>query len=204
MDTKIMTSRAPRTLRHGMMALLLAACAAFAAPSALQAQDANDYIKDLTAPSQDEPTVTALVLRKMVEQAVAQNAPLELNRATIAAELDKLAQITVQIQFALDSAIIRPESYATIGAIADALHHPILWKYHFLITGNTDTTGNRARNLALSQQRADAVRDALVNLYGIDGRRLEAVGLGQEVLQTPKDPKNPINRRVQLFNIGLE
>ncbi|HEY9212561.1 MAG TPA: OmpA family protein [Ancylobacter sp.] len=161
-------------------------------------------LQGLTATTKDEPTITAKLLRQMVEAAVSQNTPLDLNKSAVAAQLYKLAQITVQIQFALDSAIIRPESYATIGSIADALHHPILWNYHFLIVGNTDATGTREHNLKLSQDRADAVMQALVTLYRISPARLEAVGLGQEALQTPATPKDPINRRVQLFNIGLE
>lgn len=198
------TARAARLARNAALAALLAA-PFVAAPAAAQTSLTNQQIlQGLTATTQDEPTVTAQLLRQMAEQAVANNVPLDLNKSAVAAQLFKLAQITVQIQFALGSDIIRPESYATIGAISDALHHPILFNYHFLIVGNTDTTGTRANNLKLSQARADAVKQALVTVFGVDPARLEAVGLGQEDLQTPNDPTNPINRRVQLFNIGLE
>ncbi|ADH88734.1 OmpA/MotB domain protein [Ancylobacter novellus DSM 506] len=198
------TARAARLARNAALAALLAAPFAVA-PAAAQTSLTNQQIlQGLTATTQEEPTITAQLLRQMAEQAVANNVPLDLNKSAVAAQLFKLAQITVQIQFALGSDIIRPESYATIGAISDALHHPILFNYHFLIVGNTDTTGTRANNLKLSQARADAVKQALVTVFGVDPARLEAVGLGQEDLQTPNDPTNPINRRVQLFNIGLE
>ncbi|MFT0862645.1 OmpA family protein [Ancylobacter sp. G4_0304] len=164
----------------------------------------GQILQGLTMTTADEPTITAQILKQMAQTAVANNVAVPLDKSEIAKQLDKLAQITVQIQFALNSAVIKPESYATIGSIADALHHPILWGYRFLIVGNTDTTGNRKANLELSQQRADAVMEALVNLYKVDPARLEAVGLGQEALQTPNDPTNPINRRVQIFNIGKE
>lgn len=164
----------------------------------------GQILQGLTMTTADEPTITAQILKQMAQTAVANNVALPLDKSEIAKQLDKLAQITVQIQFALNSAVIKPESYATIGSIADALHHPILWGYRFLVVGNTDTTGNRKANLELSQQRADAVMEALVNLYKVDPARLEAVGLGQEALQTPNDPTNPINRRVQIFNIGKE
>jgi OOP family OmpA-OmpF porin len=147
------------------------------------------------------PGLTAALIRQAVQQHMIDNPgmpitwkPLEL--------LDHLAQIDVQIQFALNSAIIRPESYATIGSIADALHHPVLGGYKFVVAGNTDTTGNRKDNLVLSQARADAVVEALTTIYRVDPSRVEAVGLGQEALQDVKNPKNPINRRVQLINIG--
>ena len=187
----------------------VALAAVLAGPLATMASAQTDLnnaqiMQGLSSATNDDPSLTAEALRRMAADAVAANAPLTLDKSAIARRLDKLAQITVQIQFALDSAIIRPESYETIGSIADALHHPILWNYHFLIVGNTDATGTRAHNLQLSQDRADAVMQALVTLYRVSPARLEAVGLGQEALQTPATPKDPINRRVQFFNIGLE
>lgn len=162
----------------------------------------NQIMKELSNVVEFDPSLTALVLRRMAEDAVAQNVPLTLDQSAIAARLDKLAQIDVQIQFALGSAIIRPESYSTIGSIADALHHPILWNYRFLVVGNTDTTGTRAINLKLSQERAEAVKRALVTVFGVSPDRLDAVGLGQEALEVPSKPKDPINRRVEIFTIG--
>ena len=108
----------------------------------------------------------------------------------------------MQIQFRLGSAIIEPSSYGTLGAIADAMHNPILHGYKFIVTGNTDVTGPREVNLKLSQARADAVVSALVSVFNINPTRLEAVGLGEEVLLDPKRPTDPINRRVQIFTVG--
>ena len=55
---------------------------------------------------------------------------------------------------------------------------------------------------SVSQQRADAMRDALINPFGISPARLEAVGLGEEQLLDPQHPEAAANRRVQLINIG--
>ena len=189
--------------------LLLAAGLAFGASLGLAARaDAQtdlsnaQILQGLSGATNNDPSLTAQVLQQMAQAAVQQNKPLALDKSEIARRLDKLAQITVQIQFALNSAVIRPQSYATLGSIADALHHPILWNYRFLIVGNTDTTGTRAANLVLSQKRADAIKEALVSLGKVDPARLDAVGLGQEALQVPSKPQDPINRRVQIFNIG--
>ncbi|MFT0862195.1 OmpA family protein [Ancylobacter sp. G4_0304] len=184
-------------------ALALAGLVATGA-SAQTSLNNSQILQGLTQATSDEPTITAQILRQMAQEAVAKDLPMTTDKSTIAQKLDNLAQITVQIQFALNSAIIRPESYATIGSIADALHHPILRGYRFLVVGNTDTTGTRKHNLELSQQRADAIMEALVNLYRVDAARLEAAGLGQEALETPDQPTNPVNRRVQVFNIGME
>jgi OmpA-OmpF porin, OOP family len=74
--------------------------------------------------------------------------------------------------------------------------------YRFLIVGHTDGKGNREYNLKLSQQRADAIREALIKPFGIPPSRIEAVGLGEEQLLKPANPDANENRRVQLVNIG--
>jgi len=86
--------------------------------------------------------------------------------------------------------------------MADALYHPYLQGYCFLVVGHTDAKGSREYNLKLSQQRADAIREALVNPFGISSTRIEAVGLGEEQLLDPSKPDAAENRRVQLINIG--
>ena len=86
--------------------------------------------------------------------------------------------------------------------MADALYHPYLQGYRFLIVGHTDGKGNREYNLKLSQQRAEAIRAALISPFGIPASRIEAVGLGEEQLLTPRDPEGAENRRVQLINVA--
>ena len=48
------------------------------------------------------------------------------------------------------------------------------------IEGNTDSTGARGYNMQLSRQRADAVRDYLMEKYGFPGARLRTVGNGPD------------------------
>ncbi len=48
------------------------------------------------------------------------------------------------------------------------------------IEGNTDSTGSRAYNIQLSQQRADAVKDYLVEKYGFPAVRLKTAGNGPD------------------------
>ena len=117
-------------------------------------------------------------------------------------QMDKLAQFTVEINFDFGSAAIRPESYRDVGAIADALHNPILLGYGILVIGHTDTVGSRAYNINLSQRRADAIRDALIDPFGVNPAVLEAVGMGEEQLRDPQHGTAAVNRRVQLVNVG--
>jgi outer membrane protein OmpA-like peptidoglycan-associated protein len=124
------------------------------------------------------------------------------NRAPLSAQLEKQAQITIAIQFDYNSSRIRPDSFQAVGLMADSLYHPYLQGYRFLVVGHTDGTGSREYNLKLSQQRADAIREALINPFGIAPNRIEAVGLGEEQLLKPAEPAAAENRRVQLINIG--
>ena len=125
-----------------------------------------------------------------------------VGRPLLFPQLEDQAQFTVEIDFDFNSAAIRPQSYRAVGSIADALHNPILLGYKFLVVGHTDAVGGREYNLELSQRRAEAIREALVNPFGVDASRLEAVGLGEEQLRDPLHPDAPANRRVQLINVG--
>jgi outer membrane protein OmpA-like peptidoglycan-associated protein len=65
------------------------------------------------------------------------------------------------------------------------------------IEGHADASGVASANLALSQRRAEAVKDYLVQL-GADPAMLEPVGLGSSSPKNAKDPQAPENRRVEI------
>ena len=67
------------------------------------------------------------------------------------------------------------------------------------VTGHTDSTGSEAYNLSLSEKRADAVKSYLTG-KGIDGQRIEAVGMGESApIATNKTKAGRAeNRRVEL------
>jgi OmpA-OmpF porin, OOP family len=125
-----------------------------------------------------------------------------LKRPPIAGQLLKLPQFAIEIQFDPDTSIIRPESYKTVGRIADVLTHPTLLPYVFLIVGHTDASGRRDNNLTLSQRRADAIRDVLVTTFKVSPKRLKAIGLGEEQLLDAAHPTAPVNQQVQVVTVG--
>ncbi|MBL8307757.1 MAG: OmpA family protein [Rubrivivax sp.] len=65
------------------------------------------------------------------------------------------------------------------------------------IEGHADASGAAAANLTLSQKRAEAVRDFLVEL-GAEAAMLNPVGVGANVPKNNKDPFAPENRRVEI------
>ena len=146
------------------------------------------------------PDVEVIALRQRVLDRVKSRADApSLRRPPVAAELLKLPHFNVEVQFNPDSPIIRPESYRTIGRIADALYDPALSPYGFLIVGHTESTGKREYNLTLSQRRADAIRDVLVTAFKISAKRIQAVGLGEEQLLDATHPTAAINQQVQVL-----
>ncbi len=70
------------------------------------------------------------------------------------------------------------------------------------IGGHTDSDGPAEANLRLSQERADSVRDALIE-RGIDAARLTAVGYGEAEPLVPNDTEEnkARNRRIELLLI---
>ena len=147
--------------------------------------------------------ISAAQLRQLAAQSIADPARKErVNRTPMFGQLDQLAQFTIAVQFDFNSARIRPDSFRAVGLMADALYSPYLQGYKFLIVGHTDAKGSREYNLKLSQQRADAIREALIDPFGIPASRIEAVGLGEEQLLNSSKPDAAENRRVQLINIG--
>jgi OmpA-OmpF porin, OOP family len=126
---------------------------------------------------------------------------IALKRPPISAQLNKLPHVNVDIQFNPDTPVIRPESYRAIGRIADALTNPALMSSTFLIVGRTDSTGRRDNNLALSQRRAEAIRDALVMTFRISSKRLLVVGLGEEQLLDADHPKAAVNQQAMIVTL---
>jgi outer membrane protein OmpA-like peptidoglycan-associated protein len=105
---------------------------------------------------------------------------------------------TQGIYFDTGSDRVRPESSPTLKEIGTMLkEHPEL---KLTIEGHTDNVGGAPANLMLSEKRAAAVRQHLVDTYQIDGARLQAKGLGQTKPAASNDTPEgrQQNRRVEL------
>lgn len=82
-----------------------------------------------------------------------------------------------KIQFESDQATIKPDSDALLAEIIAVVQdNPQLRRLS--IEGHTDSTGSDMHNQALSEQRAAAVRDYLVQ-HGVDAARLTSRGWGE-------------------------
>lgn len=105
------------------------------------------------------------------------------------------------ILFDVNSAAMRPESDATLDEIGATLEeHPEL---RLSIEGHTDSDGDEAANLDLSERRAAAVRSYLLEHFDVDPSRLAAKGFGETAPvasnETPEGKQR--NRRVELLRL---
>lgn len=186
--------------------LLMGALAVLVIPAPGRAQTAvppAEIIDKLATAGDTAPDVDVAALRHQAAERVKARADAkQVKRPLIAPQLLKLPQIRFDVLFDPDSSLIRPGSYAMIGSLADALTDPALQQQRFLIVDHIESGGRRDFNLTLSQRRADSIREVLVSTFRISGKRLVALGLGEEQLQDGNRPTAPVNARVQLIAFG--
>ena len=104
--------------------------------------------------------------------------------------------ISYGITFDVGKSLIKPESAGELNRIVQLMNeNPSLI---FSVEGHTDATGSAQTNQKLSEARAGAVVDRLVEM-GIDRSRLTAKGLGQNspIAENSTDEGRAKNRRVE-------
>jgi outer membrane protein OmpA-like peptidoglycan-associated protein len=125
----------------------------------------------------------------MVEEVVEEPVPMAEPAEAVRVELD--------VKFDFDKAQVKPESYGDIKNLADFMgQYP---QTTTVVEGHTDSVGSDAYNQGLSERRANAVRDVLVNQYGVGADRVNAVGYGESrpVGDNATDSGRAVNRRVE-------
>jgi outer membrane protein OmpA-like peptidoglycan-associated protein len=110
-------------------------------------------------------------------------------------------EILEQVYFELTKATIKPVSFPLLDSVADVLaKNPSM---RIRVEGHTDSQGNYAANVKLSEDRANTVRAYLVK-KGIDASRLEAKGFGPD--KPTHDNKTPAgraaNRRIEFHIVS--
>jgi outer membrane protein OmpA-like peptidoglycan-associated protein len=185
----------------GVGALMLLA----SAPASAQNAPTRDDIVAKLDKYQSDLELDVPELRKQVTERSkmrGKTEPPPQKRPPIAPDLNKLPTFNVDITFDVDTPIVQPDSYQTVGRIADAMVHSSLLPYTFLIVGHIEANGKREGNAILSQRRADAIRETLVNTFKISAKRIQAVGLGEEQLLDSARPTAPVNNQIQIMTLS--
>lgn len=110
--------------------------------------------------------------------------------------IEEIASFELQVNFDFDESVIRDEDIAEIEDLAEFLRE--FDGVMLQLEGHTDDVGTPLYNLELSQRRADAVRDILVEDFGISPGRITAQGFGEQipVADNETEAGREANRRV--------
>ncbi|MGE8499545.1 MAG: OmpA family protein [Pseudomonas sp.] len=124
-------------------------------------------------------------------------APEPIPEPVPAEEPAQVVRVELDVKFDFDKAQVKEESYGDIKNLADFMkQYP---QTTTTVEGHTDSVGTDAYNQKLSERRANAVRDVLVNQYGVEGDRVNAAGYGESrpVADNATDSGRAVNRRVE-------
>lgn len=107
------------------------------------------------------------------------------------------------IRFGSNEAFIREEEISNLDAIGEIIEEVVYSQPGevFLIEGHTDAVGSDGYNYALSEERALAVREALLDYFNIPAESLVAIGYGERYLRIPTPFAEQENRRVSVRRI---
>lgn len=102
------------------------------------------------------------------------------------------------IEFENSEGAILPEMEPDLNKLVNFLLDNPNFKIN--ISGHTDSSGPAALNLALSQQRADAIKDYIVLRGGVSQDRIAAIGFGSKkpiIIEEVTENDKKLNRRVE-------
>lgn len=110
----------------------------------------------------------------------------------------ELIEIKDRVEFEVNKAKLLKASFAVLDQVVE-----VMKKNSDIalveVQGHTDASGDAQKNLTLSQQRAEAVRDYLIKTGKIEQARLQAKGYGQEkpIADNDSAEGKQKNRRVE-------
>lgn len=141
----------------------------------------------------------AALARKEADLAFAAADSLRQQLQTLTATTDSRGQVMTLSgdAFASGQAKLRPEARANLQRVVEFVGKAP--GKAVLIEGHTDSQGSANLNQVLSQRRAEAVRDALIQ-DGVEGSRLTAVGIGKDrpIADNATADGRARNRRVEI------
>jgi len=138
-----------------------------------------------------------------IDKCISQKGPASNNGCPVKLSVEakkKLGTYAKTIEFNTGKATFKPGVAETLDAVSLVMKE--FATITFNVEGHSDSVGNNAKNLALSQRRAQAVVDYLAS-HGIDGARLKAIGYGEAkpIASNRTKAGRAANRRVVLTAI---
>ncbi|MBR7887890.1 OmpA family protein [Marinomonas sp. A79] len=111
-------------------------------------------------------------------------------------QVTKLLSVELNVLFDSGKSDIKPRFYSELKSLADFLKsNP---NSNVVIEGHTDSDGSAELNLNLSQQRASAISNVLIDSFRIDPSRVKGIGYGESrpISENDTAEGRELNRRV--------
>ena len=92
--------------------------------------------------------------------------------------VEEVARVELDVLFEFDRDVVRPQYLPEIEEVAEFME-----QYPDVVVeleGHTDSMGTNEYNQDLSQRRANAVRQSLIDDFDVQGSRITATGYGEE------------------------
>lgn len=136
---------------------------------------------------------------------IAESRPVQITARALPADtlmksLEAHGNVAIDIQFETDKATILPASRPQLEQVIKLLMDAP--QLRLSINGHTDSSGDAAHNLQLSQLRAHSV-STFIQAAGISSKRLETRGFGdtRPVAENSSEEGKARNRRVELVKV---
>jgi outer membrane protein OmpA-like peptidoglycan-associated protein len=110
-------------------------------------------------------------------------------------------KVSLDIRFAHDSDRLSDAAHAQLTELGAALNSSELAQRRFLIAGHTSASGAPQYNQRLSEARARAVRNYLMQRFSIAPQRLETAGFGSSQPLPGVPPSAEQQRRVEISTL---
>jgi outer membrane protein OmpA-like peptidoglycan-associated protein len=164
--------------------------------SAQQAQEEAQQAKALAASS----TTAAQLARREADLALEQADTLRRQLENLQLRQTESGVVVTlgDVLFHSGETSLREEALASLVEVVDLLQSEP--DKDIRIEGHSDSTGNSVSNLKISEQRANAVLDALVSL-GVEASRITATGMGEDfpIASNETEEGREQNRRVDVI-----
>ncbi|MCF6232419.1 MAG: OmpA family protein [Rhodobacteraceae bacterium] len=186
---------------------LIIAGFALASPAVVSAQSTTDMTaEDITNAFKKQKTRGLVIVPSNQPATATTTAAAEPSEespttaVTTYAAVERADQVNIQISFDFDSAALREDQKPKLASLCQAMKSVDVAV--FQIIGHTDSSGKASYNERLSLLRAQEVKHHLVSSCGIEGTRLQAVGMGESAPFDTSDPRGDVNRRVEFQALG--
>lgn len=126
----------------------------------------------------------------------------DTHRVAVAKAAVPEKSISLEILFDYNSAVLTADAKLQLVPVGGAMASEDLKGLHYRIEGHTDVVGGNEFNIDLSRRRAEAVKQFLIEQYGISASAVDVVGKGKSDLADEAHPTSEANRRVRIVRLS--